>query len=369
MIVTLFYAGVCVPILAWRVLATARRKSFYQFTWRKPSRLNKKKNAEREATYSQIADYAVGYLENTGATTCLSREGLSRALTTAYHSRRGSYAAFKRQVLSTMVLALPLLLISNFDPVKDKHQNPWALTYGPGLGMQISCAILALVVIFSTRTTYIARRKVDGFVNAVSDNLDCVLKVALIRSGQSMPIELDSKINSLCIELNEYALGGQMNVPEIRRQELTRHVQAVTQTLEDASRDLVTNGWTEESRILFLLNRILERLVQGRWYGLLDQEDLSERAQMAHLQADELPADLKKDQRVAMLGIVASFTVVAIATIAGAPVSVTLGLAGIAAIAPAATAGRLGMTPGSAMQQVRESLKSGSQPSEGSSEK
>ncbi|MGC0339532.1 hypothetical protein [Streptomyces sp. SLBN-8D4] len=357
MITVLFYVGVCLSTCIWFFLKARHEQSLRDHSWRRVGLFAKRRDKKREKNFTETAKYIAGTLTNYGLTPPLDESALSKALLTADRARHGRVASFQIQSLWAFPLVVfPILAAGRLDPRLMHAKSFWKITYGPGFGLQIGSLVIFVVLLISTNRTHKARLAADGFVSAVRETVTCLRIFLEVRSGKAQPIELDAAINDLCRDLTEYAHSGQVNVPSVRRQELALHVQAVTATLEDASRQLLTRGWADEPRVFELLTCVLSRLIQGRWHGLLDESEFSERGRNAVSQIASDATDSKKDQRVVLLGIVASFVVVALATVAGAPAGITLGLAGVAAITPAASSGRLGMSPGSAFQQVRDSF-------------
>ncbi|MFF3582240.1 hypothetical protein [Streptomyces mirabilis] len=164
-------------------------------------------------------------------------------------------------------------------------------------------------------------------------------------------------MNELCSNLRTFADHGNPGAPAIRRKQLASHLNQVIVTLEDALEQILVRGPEAHPKVISLLSKIADRISEGRWHRLLDDEDLSDRAH-SNTTENLTAQEERKDLRIVLFGVGLATLVTVGGVLAGIPSPISLTVAGLAATIPAAIGGRkhLGVTPMSLLRNTSQSL-------------
>ncbi|MFF7991549.1 hypothetical protein ACFZDG_17360 [Kitasatospora xanthocidica] len=185
-------------------------------------------------------------------------------------------------------------------------------------------------VLWVYRSLFLYRRRVGESLPLTSavDLARLLRRCKEAGSGALPLLELDRHVSRHVNRLGWFAAYGVDR--ERRRTALSPHIAGVQQALEREVSLALRDGPDAVPRLARLVATLLDRSVQGRWMGLLDEADLP-----------ETPAELvtardgKHDRMVVLAGSVAAVLVVATATAVGLPASAVAPAALTAFIGPA----------------------------------
>ncbi|MFI8460452.1 hypothetical protein [Kitasatospora sp. NPDC085464] len=193
------------------------------------------------------------------------------------------------------------------------------------------CAGLgSAAVLWVYRSMLLYRRRVGESLPLTSavDLARLLRKCQEAADGTIPLLELDRHVTRHTNRLGWFAAYGVDR--EQRRNALRPHIAGVQQALEREMSNALRDGPEAVPRLARLVATLLDRSVQGRWMGLLDEADLP-----------EAPGDLvtaregRHDRAVVLAGSVAAVLIVGAATAADLPASVVAPAALTALIGPA----------------------------------
>ncbi|MGW5129559.1 hypothetical protein ACWEQ7_37085 [Streptomyces sp. NPDC004069] len=194
----------------------------------------------------------------------------------------------------------------------------------------LSAGLASAAVLWVYRSRNLYRRRIGESLPLTS----AVALARLLRScwkaaEDSLPLlELDRQVTRYSNRLGWFAEYGVNR--ERRRAALRPHLARVQQALETEMSNVLRDGPGSLPRLEQLLATLLDRSVQGRWMGMLDEADLPQEA------ADLVTArEDRQDRWVVLAGSTAAAVIVATAVAAGLPTSAVAPAALTALIGPA----------------------------------
>ncbi|MER7582565.1 hypothetical protein ABTY56_21485, partial [Kitasatospora sp. NPDC097691] len=180
------------------------------------------------------------------------------------------------------------------------------------------------------RSMLLYRRRVGESLPVTSavDLARLLRKCSEAAAGTLPLLELDRHVHRHTNRLGWFAMYGVDR--EQRRNALRPHIAGVQQALEREMSNALRDGPQAVPGLARLVATLLDRSVQGRWMGLLDEADLPE------VLAELVTArEGRHDRAVVLAGSVAAVVIVGVATAADLPASVTAPAALTALIGPA----------------------------------
>ncbi|PBC69819.1 hypothetical protein BX265_7177 [Streptomyces sp. TLI_235] len=223
------------------------------------------------------------------------------------------------------VLALGGLILTVHPSSSD---NPQFARENTMAFFSLSAGLGSAAVMWVYRSRILYRRRIGASLPLTSAfHLARLLRsCSAAESGSLTLLELDQRVTRYTNQLGWFGAYGVDG--ERRRTALQPHIARVQLAVETEMSMVLRDGPEAVPRLGRLLATMLDRSVQGRWMGLLDETDLPTEA--AELVA---PREAKQDRWVVLGGSAAAAAVMGTAIIAGLPV---------AAVAPAALTALIG---------------------------
>ncbi|MFJ6696498.1 hypothetical protein ACIQM4_10545 [Streptomyces sp. NPDC091272] len=148
-------------------------------------------------------------------------------------------------------------------------------------------------------------------------------------------VHIDREVNLLCLALRSVAAHGRPGVPPVRRDQSAMHLRQVAATIEDSAEGILVKGVDGREALMELAIKVFERSARGCWHGLLDDSDLSPRAQVLATE-NSLGSDDRREFRMAIAGAFLALIFAACSAFLNVPSVVSLAIAAIIATLPAA---------------------------------
>ncbi|MEV6212560.1 hypothetical protein [Kitasatospora sp. NPDC051914] len=186
----------------------------------------------------------------------------------------------------------------------------------------------AVLWFYRSRSLYRRRLGVSLPVTSAFHLARLLRNCSAAASGGLTLLELDQRVTRYTNQLGWFAAYGVDR--ERRRAALQPHIARVQLAVETEMSNVLRDGPDAVPRLARLLATLLDRSVQGRWMGLLEEADLpTERTELVAPRGD------RYDRWVVLGGSVAAAAVMGTAIIAGLPASAVAPAALTALIGPA----------------------------------
>ncbi|MER7765788.1 hypothetical protein [Kitasatospora sp. NPDC096140] len=253
------------------------------------------------------------------------------------HWRRGIRRSWGIEAWLLVFVMLPAALVATFALTglfltvhPSSSEDPEFLQRNTLLTFSLCAGLGSAAVLWVYRSMHLYRRRVGESLPLTSavDLARLLRKCQEAADGTIPLLELDRHVTRHTNRLGWFAEYGVDR--EQRRKALRPHIAGVQQALEREMSNALRDGPEAVPRLARLVATLLDRSVQGRWMGLLDEADLP-----------ETPADLvtaresRHDRAVVLAGSVAAVLIVGAATAADLPASVVAPAALTALIGPA----------------------------------
>ncbi|CAM5658461.1 hypothetical protein SHIRM173S_08973 [Streptomyces hirsutus] len=286
-----------------------------------------------------------------------------------YRAMRGRNHGF---LFTYAIAALPYYIASQIAPridpplkeatrkIEASKKLEFDIIYGPGLAVQLGAIFCSLTLLAFAFWSWRRKRKVDSEGGALRAACILLKKAGWSKKPLTSPARIDFDVAALCNWLRLFSTYGNPGGPAIRREQLNLHVTQVIVTLEDASEQILVRGEEAYIDLVTILSKMIDRMTEGRWHGLLDESDMSPRARN-YLTENAVPHEEKKDIRIAVFGALLAATFAIGSVLLGVPSEVALSVAGITALIPAAVSGgrRFGLSPADFLGHSRQSFTPG----------
>ncbi|WP_435614483.1 hypothetical protein [Streptomyces coelicoflavus] len=291
----------------------------------------------------------------------VSKVRIRHALATEHRARRGRTVGFWLYYLASfatyyLMTQVQTRIDRNLTPKGDRITDPFKIYSGPVFAIQVGGFICAITLLVAAAWNLKRRRKIDSEFSVIWWSINTLRSAARGDRSTRAPFELDQDVSVLCTRLKTYALYGHPTSPAIRRDQISIHISQIVATLEDATHAILRDGDSARTKLISALVKLTERSVMGRWHGLLDEGDLSERARSMTADAS-LRRNEKKEFRLSVAGVLLALCFAVGAALLNMPTPVILAVAAVTTIVPAAIGGRgSSMSPANLLSQARHSL-------------
>ncbi|MFD9399877.1 hypothetical protein ACFWA4_13785 [Streptomyces sp. NPDC060011] len=363
-------ADFIVPTLVFMYIRDAREDDALYSHWRRSKVLFRKRRLRRLLKEKMaIVDTAYKSLEKRQVSIGVSKLKARSLLVAKNRARAGAVFASAIPWTIGVAINIAVLIISKrMDEKTPKNltlKNAFHVYNGPLAAVQIGAVISSYMLLVFCILRMRRLRKIDSELQIYATALRALRISASTINRASETAKIDRDVNALCETLRTFATHGRPNAPLVRRAQISVHVSEVAATLEDASQKVLELGDLARGDLLRLLVKLFERAAEGRWHGLLDESDLTERAKTFSSDTSLSYRD-KREFRFALAGIALAVIFAVVGALLGLPPSITLPLSAITATIPTAFAGgrRGRLSPGDLLNQARASL---TPPQEGTS--
>ncbi|MGW5465175.1 hypothetical protein [Streptomyces sp. NPDC003996] len=198
----------------------------------------------------------------------------------------------------------------------------------PFLSLSAGLASAAVLWVYRSRSLYRRRVGASFPITSAADLSRLLRSCWKAHQGDMQLLELDRQITRYTNSLGWFAAYGIER--ERRRAALRPHIAKVQQALETEMSNVLRDGVGALPRLARLLAIMLDRSVQGRWMGMLDETDLPlQEVDLVTAQED------KYDRRAVLGGSAAAAAIMGVAITAGVPASAAAPAALTALIGPA----------------------------------
>jgi hypothetical protein len=364
-------ADIYAPLFILFILKIWYRQSFLRYTWRASAKLIRRKK------YRQTLETDVRHLANCAV--LASRMGdyplakmrslrIRHLLMRDYRAMRGRNHGL---LFTYVIAALPYYIANEIAPMIDRplreamnkarasSKVEFDIIYGPGLAVQLGGLLCSLLLIVFAFWSWLRKRRVDSEGGALRAACALLELAGWGKKPLTSPARVDLDVANLCNWLRLFSAYGNPGGPAIRRAQLNLHVTQVIGTLEDASEQILMHGEEAYVHLVTMLSKMIDRMVEGRWHGLLDESEMSARARL--MKENVIPHETKRDIRIAVFGALLAATFAVGSVLLGVPSEVALSVAGITALIPAAVSGgkRFGLSPADFLGHSRQSFTAG----------